>query len=111
LTPWLYHQTTQQYKHTIPTKPQHCPYIPQPRQCGSNAQCLLPLDTSPLLDADIKHIQWVIGSILYYTQAVDLTVMMALSTTTSRQAHSTKYTMQKTNQLLDYLASHLDATV
>jgi hypothetical protein len=35
------------YNHTMPAKPQHCLYTPQPRQYGSNAQCLLPLDTSP----------------------------------------------------------------
>jgi hypothetical protein len=57
----------QKYKHTIPTKPQLCQCTPQPRQYGSIEQCPLPLDTSPpLLDANIKHIQQVIGSILYY---------------------------------------------
>ncbi len=44
---WVYNQTAQKYKHSMPTKPQHCPYNPQPRQYGSNAQLLLPLDTSP----------------------------------------------------------------
>jgi hypothetical protein len=44
-------------------------------------------------------------------QAINLTVMLALSTIASNQAHSTKNMMQKTKQLLDYLATHLDATV
>jgi hypothetical protein len=102
----------QKYKHAIPAKPQHCRYTPQPCQCGSNAQCLLPLDTSPhLLYAHIKHIQWFIGGILCYARALDLTVMMALSTIASEQAHSTKNRMQKTKQILDYLATHSDATV
>jgi hypothetical protein len=71
-----------------------------------------PIDTSPhLADADIKHIQWVIGSILYYARAMGLTVLMALSTIASKQAHGTKNAMQKTKQLLPYLATHLDATV
>jgi hypothetical protein len=74
----------QKYKHAIPAKLQHYPYTPQSRQCGSKVQQLLPVDTSPpLLDANIKHIQWVIGSILYYACAVDLTVLMALSTIAS----------------------------
>jgi hypothetical protein len=56
----------QKYKHAIPTKPQHCPYTPQPCQYSSKVQQLLPIDTSPpLSDANIKHIQQVIGSILY----------------------------------------------
>jgi hypothetical protein len=68
----------QKYKHAIPAKLQHCPYIPQPRQYGSKAQWPLPVDTSPpLSDTKIKHIQRVIGSILYYVRAVDLTVLMA----------------------------------
>ncbi len=37
--------------------------------------------------------------------------MMALRTIASKQAHSTKNTMQKTKQLLDYLATHSDATL
>jgi hypothetical protein len=102
----------QKYKHAIPTKPQHCSYTPQPCQFGSDVHYLLPIDTPPpLLDANIKHIQGVIGSILYYARAIDLTVLMALSTIASKQAHGTEITMQKTKQLLDYLATHLDVTV
>jgi hypothetical protein len=40
-----------------------------------------------------------------------MTVMMALSTIASKQAHSTKNTIQKTQQLLNYLATHFDTTV
>ncbi len=42
---------------------------------------------------------------------VDLTVLLALSTIASEQSKATKNTMQKTNQLLDYLATHSEATV
>jgi hypothetical protein len=102
----------QKYKHAIPTKPQHCLYTPQPRQYGSNVQCLLRVDTSPpLSDANIKHIQWVIGSIWYYARAIDVTVLMAISTIANEQTQSTENTMQKTKQILDYLATHSDATV
>jgi hypothetical protein len=102
----------QKYKHDTPTRPQHCPYSPQPKQFGSEAQRPIPKDTSPPLSPDeIKHIQRVIGSILYYARAVDLTVLMALSTIASEQAHGTKNTMRKTKQLLDYLATHSEATV
>jgi hypothetical protein len=56
----------QKYNHAIPAKPQHCPNTSQPCQYHSKAQRPLPVDTSPpLSDADIKHIQRVIGSILY----------------------------------------------
>jgi hypothetical protein len=48
------------------------------------------------LDAVIKHIQWVIGSILYYARAVDLTVLMALSTIASEQAQAPRTQFKKT---------------
>jgi hypothetical protein len=99
----------QKYKHDTPTKPQHCPYSPQPKQFGSEAQRPIPQDTPPPLSKeDIKHIQRVIGSILYYARAVDLTVLMALSTIASEQAHGTENTMQKTKQLLEYFCNSLE---
>jgi hypothetical protein len=102
----------QQYKHATPTRPQHCPYAPQPKQYGSDAQRPLDPDTSPPLSTDeIKHIQRVVGSILYYARAVDLTVLAALSTIASEQSKGMQQTMQKCKQLLDYLATHPDATV
>ena len=83
----------QKYKHASPTRPQHCPYTPEPKQYGSDAQRPLPKDTSPpLLKEDIKHVQRVIGSILYYARAVNLRVLMALSTITSEQAKGTEST-------------------
>ncbi len=69
-------------------------------------------DISPkLLDAEIKEIQRIIGSISYYVQAVDITVVMALSSIASEQTRGTTNTMAKAKQLLDYLAMHPDATV
>jgi hypothetical protein len=66
---------------------------------------------SPLSKENIKHVQRVIGSTLYYARAVDLTVLMALSTIAGEQAKGTEYAMMKTKQLLDYLATHPDTTV
>ncbi len=87
-------------------------YAPQPKKFGSEAQCPLPPDTSPhLSNANIKHVQHIIGSILYYACAVDLTVLMPLSTIASKQAKGTQQTMAKSKQLLDYLATHPDAMV
>ncbi len=72
-------------KHNSPSCPQHCPYYLQPKQYGSSAQCPIPPDTSPLLsNDDIKHVQRVISSILFYARAVDLAVLMALSSIASK---------------------------
>ncbi len=48
----------QRYKHASPTRPQHCPYYPQPKQYGSAAQRPIELDNSlPLFNKDIKQVQ------------------------------------------------------
>jgi hypothetical protein len=78
----------------------------------SKAQRPLPPDASPpLSNANIKHVKRIIGSILYYARANNLTVLMALSMIASEQAKGKQQMMAKTKQLLDYLATHPDATV
>jgi hypothetical protein len=47
----------------------------------------------------------------YYTRAVDLTILMALSTIASKQSKGTQNTMMKTKQLMDYLPTHSNTTV
>jgi hypothetical protein len=102
----------QKYKHKMPTKPQHCPYTPALKQYRAKAQALLPVNTSPKLSNNkIKEIQQIIRIILYYARAVNVTVLMALSSIASKQTQGTKNTMAKAKQLLDYLATHPDATI
>ncbi len=48
---------------------------------------------------------------LYYAQAVDMTVLVALSTIAINQTKATKRTMERCIQLLDYLASNQNAKV
>jgi hypothetical protein len=100
------------YKHKMATKPQHCPYSSAPKQYSVGAQTPLPNDDSPKLSAnEIKEIQRIVGSILYYARAVDSTVLMALSSIASKKTKGTTSTTAKVKQLLDYLATHPDATV
>ncbi len=93
-------------------KPQHCPYTPAPKQYGAKAQAPLPIYIFPKLSpGEIKEIQRVIGSILYYARAVDITVLMALSSIAIEQSKGRTNTMEKAKQLFDYLATHPDATI
>ena len=102
----------QEYDHVVPTQFQRCQYSPEPKQFGSKAQTSLPTNESPKLDAkDIKRIQQIVGSILYYARAVDMTVLAALSTITINQMKATQQMMDRCIQLLDYLASNLYAKV
>jgi hypothetical protein len=60
--------------------------LPGPKKYGADAQSPLPTDkTRKLTDAEIKQVQKIVGSILYYARAVNLTVLMALSTIASEQ--------------------------
>ncbi len=96
----------------MPTKPQHCAYVPSPKQYGAKAQAPLPIDFSPKLSpTEIKEIQCVIGSILYYAQAVDITVIMALSFIAIEQSMGTTNTIEKAKQLLDYFVTYPDVTI
>jgi hypothetical protein len=67
------------YGHVAPLKPQHCPYLPNPIKYGKDYQAPSQLDDSPLLDeAGKKNVQQIVGSFLYYSQAVGPTILMAL---------------------------------
>ena len=98
--------------HVVPTQLQSCTYSPEPKQFGFKAQAPLPNNESPKLDAkDIKRIQQIVGSILYYAHTVDMTVLAALSTIAIDQTKATQRTMDQCIQLLNYLASNQDAKV
>ena len=69
-----------------------------------------PEDTSPKLNKiDKQFIQEVTGMFLYYAQAVDSTMLTALSALASEQSDPTEETMKKCKQFLDYVASQEDA--
>jgi hypothetical protein len=81
----------QEYEHVAGTKRQTCPYSPKPKNFGMEAQVPLPPNSSPCLNAKgIKHVQQIVGSILYYARAVDMTVLMTLSLIVVKQTNSTE---------------------
>jgi hypothetical protein len=82
------------------------------KQYNSKVQLPLPKGMSKLLDnSGKKGIQKIVGSIFYYAWAVNMTVLMALSTIAMSQAAPTKQMMERCIQLLDYLAMHADAKI
>ena len=101
----------QEYGHVLQDR-QTCPYSPAPVTYGAKAQALLPADTSPKLNArGIKKVQKIVGSILYYARAVDMTVLMALIAIAVEKTTAKEKTMKRFIQLLDYLTSNADAKV
>ena len=101
-----------EYGHAHPARMQTCPYSPEPKTYGAKAQSPLPSDNSKPIDKKgILKIQKIIGSILYYARAVDSTVLIGLSSIAAEQTKATEKTHSRCHQLLNYLASNLDAQI
>ena len=93
-------------------RPQDCPYKPPPKRYGTTLQKPVPEDISEHVDATrIRIVQQVVGCVLYYSRAVDCTVLVTLSSIASKQTSATKNTERKVRQLLDYLATKPNATL
>jgi hypothetical protein len=102
----------QEYKHIMLTKLQMRPYSLEPKKFGTEAQAPLPNNSTPKLDKNgIKRVQKIVRSILYYARAVDMTVLIALSSIAVKQMKAMEKTMARCTQLLDYLSGHADAKV
>ena len=102
----------QRFNHPSPATPQNSPYQPQPRQFGTAAQRPIEDDVTPKIDEPrTKRIQQIIGMLLYYARAVDLTLLPALSAITSEQTTATETTEHRIKQLLDYVSTHPSATI
>ena len=87
------HKQLTRYAHPKPRRPQHCAYSPLPITYGAKVQSPIPEDESPLLQGkDIKFVQQVVGSFLYYARAVDPTILMALSSIAADQSKPTENT-------------------
>ena len=96
----------------MPRKPQHSPYPVAQIKYSKAAQDSIAEDASRAAsDKEILKVQQVVGSILYYARVVDLTALMSLSTIASEQAKATGHTIEIMEQLMDYMASNLDATM
>ena len=102
----------QRYEHPMPAKPQHSPFPIPPKKFGAAAQEPDPPDTSPEVDDEQRtFVQRVVGSFMYYGRGVDTTIAPGLSTLASEQAKATEETVDRTKWLMDYLATHPNATI
>jgi len=70
------------------------------------------LDTSPPLDAAAStRIQEIVGMFLYYVQAIDNTMLVALNAIALQQASATETTTHACIDLLNYAATHPEGIV
>jgi hypothetical protein len=99
------------FQHDAPRHTQHTSSRYITPVYGAKTQYATKDETPPLTAQQCLTIQKVTGSVLYYTRAVDPTVLVPLNDIATEQTKATEKTQAATNQLLDYLATHPDATI
>ena len=100
------------FQHPKPNKAQDSPYPANAKQYGVKVQLTDPIDTTARLPKhEIKRIQQIIGTFLFYGRAVDPTLLTALSELSSAQATATVATKHACNQFLDSCATHPTSTI
>ena len=110
--PGYVQQALHKFHHPPPNKPQDSPYPATVKQYGVQVQLTDPIDTSARLPAhEIKRLQQIIGTFLFYSRAINPTLLTALSKLSSAQATATKATRRTCQQFLDYCASHPDGSI
>ncbi len=96
----------------VPKRPQHSPYAWTAPNYGTAVQYTEDQDTTDPLDAPgIQRLREIVGVFLFYARAVDSSMLAALGSLASAQSKGTKATADAATQLLNYAATHPDATV
>jgi hypothetical protein len=98
-------------QHDAPKHPQHTPSWYVTPVYGAKTQYATKDETPPLTAKQCLTIQKVTGYVLYYARAVDPIVLITLNDIATEQTKATEKTQAATNQMLDYLATHPDATI
>jgi hypothetical protein len=74
------------YQDAAPTHPEHAPHTWNPPIYGAKTQYVEDQTTSPALsDKDVNKLQQLTGTLLYYTRAVDPTLIMPINVLASEQ--------------------------
>ena len=74
-----------------PRRPQHSPHASIPPKFGKEQQLTSLPDTSPFLDeSGIRHVQEVVGVLLYYDRCVNIPILPSLITIGSTQTAATE---------------------
>jgi hypothetical protein len=99
------------FQHDAPKHPQYTPSQYVKPVYGARTKYSTKDETPPLTAKQCLTIQKVTGYVLYYARAVHPTVLMPLNDIATEQTKATEKTQAATNQLLDYLVTHPDATI
>ena len=93
-------------QHPTPTRPQHSPYLWSSPSYSKEDMFVKDKDLGyPTSAKQKKCIQKIIGKMLYYGWAIDLTLLSALSTLGTAQIKGGTAVMKATEHLLEYFAT------
>ena len=110
--PKYIHKLRDLLAHPDPSRPQYAPHCWTQPAYGLKTQYAPEPDASSPLDAHgTKFVQSITGSLLYYSRAVDPTLLVALNEIATSQAAPTEATKAKVQWLLDYIATYPNATI
>ena len=105
-------EALQRFAHPNPSSLQHSPFKWTRPIYGAKQQFAPEDNCTPFLSTqDTKQVQQVVGTLLYYARAIDNTILPALNDIVANQSAPTSNAAQQITQLLDYCASHPDASI
>jgi hypothetical protein len=108
--PGYINKALERFEVEMPKKKQDSPHPHSIPAYGAKIQLAMDIDDSNTTsDAERKFIQQVTGTLLYYSRAVDPTILVALSAIAAQQAKPTENTLANVKQLLQYCASQEEA--
>jgi hypothetical protein len=108
--PGYVEQALHRFQRPLPSQPQHAPHHCETPKYGQTVQFApTPDESTPLLPPKVLPLQEVVGVLLYFARAVGSTMLVALSTIAS--APTTVTTARAITHLLNYVATHPDASI
>jgi hypothetical protein len=100
------------YQHPAPARPEDAPHTWNPPIYGAKTQFLTEATTSPALpDKEINKLQQLTGTLLYYSRAVDPTLIMPINVLAYKQSTATHVTAGKVIKLLNYCNTHPESKI
>lgn len=109
--PGYINRALQRFGHTKPKRPEHSPHEWTTPNYGARQQYAT-TDSTPFIDIkQVRHVQEVVGTLLYYARAVDSTMLAALGTIATQQASATEATLYAVTRILNYCSTNPAAII
>ena len=104
--------TLHKFHHKPPARPQDVPHPCNKPIYGKHIQLATQQSSAPKLNStDTNILQFINRTFLYYSRAVDPTMIPDLNEISICQYTQTQDTMDKCNQVLDYASTHPNLTI